>query len=148
MENHAFAPERRSLSLCCDLSPHVRRRELAWLLHRHYWACAATSRERTRARGRQTRRQDTEFISPLCLRHNKQEWNCKAADGALRIPNERRREGWGGASGDPKGGGSLRATLSAAYSDSCHCNTWHALNATTSVSRSRSLNANNTAHGF
>ncbi len=48
MENHAFAPERCSLSLCCDLSPHVQRRaSSARLLYRRYWACAATSHKRT-----------------------------------------------------------------------------------------------------
>ncbi|KAA8591171.1 hypothetical protein FQN60_002114 [Etheostoma spectabile] len=36
MENHAFAPERCSLSLCCDLSLHVQRRKLGSLLYRHY----------------------------------------------------------------------------------------------------------------
>lgn len=113
MEKHAFAPERYSLSLCCDLSLHVQRRELRSFLHRRYWACAATSHARTRtgARGRrQTRTQDTEFISPLSLRHHKQQGNCKAADSPLRIPNERGRGGREGGRGEG-GSGRLNGAL-------------------------------------
>lgn len=103
MENHAFAPERYSLSLCCDLSLHVRRRKLGSLLHRHYWACAATSHERTHAHAH-TRRQagrqtcmhagyGIHLCSYVSAIINKSE----IADTPLRIPSDQRRREAGGA---------------------------------------------------
>lgn len=128
-------PERYSLSLCCDLSLHVQRRKLASLLPQTLLSmCCDLTQARTRTdrqtHARAERQTDARMIRnsslPVCLRHNEQEGNCKAADTPLRILNERSgeggREGESGAlrEGVPNWQPQVPITWTAV---GCHCNT-------------------------
>lgn len=97
MEKHAFTPERCSLSWCCDLSLHVFLSDTTeHVLRPHTGAHRLRTHTHTLA-GRHSCSSGIRSSSLLvCLRHNKQEWNCEAADTPLRIPNEQQQGEEGG----------------------------------------------------
>lgn len=121
IDSHTLPPPHTSpLSRSSSLPPPPISRCSKW--RGFHWACAATSHTQAERHACGTRNS-----SPLVyLRHNKQEWNCEAADSPLRIPSDARARGREGKSarGPWRRGFPTGNPFGPDNKDSRHCNTW------------------------